>query len=46
MNRVLVVDDHAVLRRGIQSIVRAWQGWEVAGEAGSGEEAVQLSYLL
>lgn len=46
MNRVLVVDDHAVLRRGIQSIVRAWPGWEVAGEAGSGEEAVHLNSLL
>jgi two-component system response regulator NreC len=41
MTRVLVVDDHAVLRRGIQSIVRAWPGWDVAGECGSGEEAVR-----
>jgi len=46
MNRVLVVDDHAVLRRGIQSIVRAWPDWEVAGEAGSGEEAIDLSSQL
>jgi DNA-binding NarL/FixJ family response regulator len=41
MTRVLVVDDHAVLRRGIQSIVRAWPGWDIAGECGSGEEAVR-----
>ena len=46
MNRVLVVDDHAVLRRGIQSIVRAWPEWEVAGEAGSGEEAITLNSQL
>jgi len=46
MNRVLVVDDHAVLRRGIQSIVRAWPGWEIAGECGSGEEAVRLVSIL
>ena len=46
MNRVLVVDDHAVLRRGIQSIVRARPGWEIAGETGSGEEAVRLSSSL
>jgi DNA-binding NarL/FixJ family response regulator len=46
MNRVLVVDDHAVLRRGIQCIVRAWPGWEIAGEASSGEEAVRLNSLL
>ena len=46
MNRVLVVDDHAVLRRGIQSIVRTWPDWEVAGEAGSGEEAIHLNSQL
>src|SRR5215510_1049945 len=46
MNRVLVVDDHAVLRRGIQSIVRAWPDWEIAGEAGSGEEAITLNSQL
>ena len=46
MTRVLVVDDHAVLRRGIQSIVRAWPGWEIAAEAGSGEEAVSLNSQL
>ena len=46
MNRVLVVDDHAVLRRGLQSIVRAWPGWEIAGECGSGEDAVSLAVVL
>ena len=46
MTRVLVVDDHAVLRRGIQSIVKAWPGWEIAGETGSGEEAVLMSSSL
>lgn len=46
MTRVLIVDDHAVLRRGIQSIVRAWPGWEIAGEAGSGEDAVRLADIL
>jgi DNA-binding NarL/FixJ family response regulator len=46
MNRVLVVDDHVVIRRGIQDIVRAWPGWEICGEAGSGEEAVRLTAEL
>jgi DNA-binding NarL/FixJ family response regulator len=46
MNRVLVVDDHVVIRRGIQKIVRAWPGWEVCGEAASGEEAVRLATEL
>ena len=43
MQRVLVVDDHAVIRKGIQSILDAWQEWQVSGEAANGEEAVQLT---
>src|ERR1700745_4422833 len=46
MNRVLVVDDHTVIRRGIQNILRAWPEWEVSGEASSGEEAVELTKVL
>jgi DNA-binding NarL/FixJ family response regulator len=46
MNRVLVVDDHALLRRGIQSIVTAWPGWEIAGESGTGEDAIDLAASL
>ena len=46
MNRVLVVDDHTVIRRGIQSILRAWPEWEVSGEASSGEEAIELTKKL
>ena len=43
MNRVLVVDDHSVIRRGIQSILRPWPEWEISGEASSGEEAIELT---
>jgi len=46
MNRVLVVDDHTVIRRGIQSILRAWPEWEISGEASSGEEAIELTKAL
>jgi DNA-binding NarL/FixJ family response regulator len=46
MNRVLVVDDHTVIRRGIQSILRAWPDWEIAGEAADGEEAIRLALDL
>ncbi len=46
MNRVLVVDDHTVIRRGIQNILRAWPEWEVSGEASSGEEAIELTKEL
>jgi two-component system, NarL family, response regulator NreC len=41
MNRVLVVDDHTVIRRGILNILGAWPEWEISGEAASGEEAIE-----
>jgi two-component system NarL family response regulator len=38
--RVLIVDDHAIFRRGLVSIVEQAKGLAVAGEAANGEEAV------
>jgi DNA-binding NarL/FixJ family response regulator len=46
MSSVLVVDDHTVIRRGIQSILRAWPEWQISGEAADGEEAVRLARQL
>ena len=38
--RVLVADDHEIVRKGLRSIVEEQPGWEVAGEASDGREAV------
>jgi NarL family two-component system response regulator LiaR len=38
--RVLLVDDHAVVREGLRAFLELQDGIEVAGEAGDGEEAV------
>ncbi|HVE77071.1 MAG TPA: response regulator transcription factor [Actinomycetota bacterium] len=38
--RVLIVDDHAVFRRGIQQILEAENDIEVVGEASDGEEGL------
>jgi DNA-binding NarL/FixJ family response regulator len=43
MPRVLIVDDHAFIRRGIQSILQSFPEWEVCGEAVNGNEAVRLA---
>ena len=43
MPRVLIVDDHAAIRRGVQSILEASPEWEYCGEAANGQEAVQLT---
>jgi DNA-binding NarL/FixJ family response regulator len=38
--RVLVADDHEVVRKGLRSILEEQPGWEVIGEASDGREAV------
>ena len=41
--RVLVVDDHAVVREGIRHVLMSDGGFDVVGEASTGAEAVELS---
>ncbi len=41
MIRILLVDDHALFRSGMRSILQAAEGIEVTAEAESGEEAVE-----
>ena len=38
--RVMIVDDHPVVRDGLKSVVFAAEDMELAGEAGSGQEAL------
>lgn len=38
--RILVVDDHDVVREGVRGILARHPDWEVCGEAANGEEAV------
>jgi DNA-binding NarL/FixJ family response regulator len=38
--RILVADDHDVVRRGIKSLIESRPGWQVCDEARSGREAV------
>lgn len=43
MIRVLVADDHAVVRHGLKQLLATFEGVELVGEAATGEEAVLLS---
>lgn len=43
MPRVLIVDDHAFIRRGVQTILHAFPEWEFCGEAENGKEAIRLA---
>ena len=40
--RVLIADDHAIVRKGIRALLSEAGGFEVVGEAGNGQEAVLL----
>ncbi|MDQ3423603.1 MAG: response regulator transcription factor [Actinomycetota bacterium] len=44
--RVLIVDDHPVVRRGLIALLSSLAGVEVVGEAGDGEQAVREAQIL
>ena len=43
MPRVLIVDDHAVIRRGVQGILSTYPEWVLCGEADNGQDAIRLA---
>jgi DNA-binding NarL/FixJ family response regulator len=44
--RILLADDHAVVRQGFRMILSAHPDLEIVGEAGNGREAVELAATL
>jgi DNA-binding NarL/FixJ family response regulator len=44
--RILVADDHEVVRRGLCALLQAQPDWEVCGEAGDGREALDKTQKL
>lgn len=44
--RILVADDHDVVRSGLRALLEAKAGWEVCDEAATGREAVQKAEQL
>jgi DNA-binding NarL/FixJ family response regulator len=44
--RILLADDHDVMRSGLRTILEAYNGWQVCGEAREGHEAVRLALEL
>ncbi len=39
--RILIADDHEVVRQGLRALMQNHKGWEVCGEAATGREAVE-----
>jgi two-component system response regulator NreC len=44
--RILLGDDHTVVRQGLRKILEGQDGWEVVGEAADGREVVRLALSL
>jgi len=44
--RLLVADDHDVVRKGVRTLLEEQPGWEVAAEAADGREAVEKAKLV
>jgi DNA-binding NarL/FixJ family response regulator len=40
VTRILIADDHEVVRSGLRSILEAREGWQVVAEASDGKEAI------
>ena len=41
--RIMLADDHSILREGLRALLEREQDLEVVGEAGDGREAVRLA---
>jgi DNA-binding NarL/FixJ family response regulator len=41
--RILIADDHEVVRRGLRTLLQTHEGWEICGEAKDGREAVEMA---
>jgi DNA-binding NarL/FixJ family response regulator len=46
MTRILLADDHEIVRKGLRAMLETRKGWEVCGEASTGREAVRLAAEL
>ncbi len=44
--RIVIADDHELVRRGIRSILTAHRNWQVVGEASDGAQAARLTENL
>lgn len=44
--RILIAEDHTVVRQGLRRILQEQPGWEVVGEGGNGREAVRQAVHL
>jgi two-component system, NarL family, response regulator NreC len=44
--RIVLVDDHDIVRTGLKSFLETQEGFQIVGEAGSGSQAIQISQAI
>ena len=44
--RILIADDHGLVRRGVRAVLHSRRGWRLVGEATNGREAVEKAVEL
>jgi DNA-binding NarL/FixJ family response regulator len=44
--RILIADDHPIVRRGLRTLLETKRGWKICGEVGNGREAVARTKAL
>ena len=43
MLRILIADDHEIVRKGVRDVIEGHPGWEVCAEASDGQQALDLA---
>ncbi len=46
MTRILIADDHAIVRQGVRNLIETHAGWSVCGEAGDGLTGLSMAASL
>ena len=44
--RILIADDHSMIREGVRSVIESQKGWELCGQADNGRTALALAQKL
>jgi DNA-binding NarL/FixJ family response regulator len=44
--KILIADDHEIVRQGIRRVLEVKPEWEICGEASNGQEAVRMAQEL
>ena len=42
MLRILIADDHEIVRKGVRDVIEAHPGWQVCAEASDGQQVLEL----